>query len=153
MFGCVCVVVCVWVFSVFVCFVWNLSCDVVWCGYLWGAVFVGVLSMLMASCVVCGVLRDVAWFVFCVCLNVLASAIMCLCVLVVICCVVLYNSFWGVFVCACVCVRVCFVSMRLWMLLVMHFVLLCGLGAVFCALVGVWAWVCNNCVYVRVVRL
>ena len=30
------VFVCVCAFYVFVCFVWDVSCDVVWCGYLGG---------------------------------------------------------------------------------------------------------------------
>ena len=43
--------------------------------------------------------------VLCV-LNVLASAIMCLCVLFVMYGVMVYSSFWGV-VCLCLCVRAC----------------------------------------------
>ena len=61
----------VWAFYVFVCVVWNLSCDAVWCVYLWGVAFC-VLFILMCLCVVCGLLRAVVWFtfcVFCVCLR------------------------------------------------------------------------------------
>ena len=47
---------------------------------------------MMCLCVVCGVWRDVIWC--CV-----------LCVLIVSCCVMSYDSFWGVF-CFCLCVRV-----------------------------------------------
>ena len=36
--------------------------------------------MLVCSCVVRGLLRDVVWFVFCVRFCVLASVILCLCV-------------------------------------------------------------------------
>ena len=62
-----------------------------------GVFVCGVLFFVCSCCMVC-VLR--------VCLNALASAIMCLCVLIVIYCVMVYTSFWGVF-CLCLCVRVC----------------------------------------------
>ena len=43
--------------------------------------------MLVCLCVVCGLLRDVVWFVFCVCvLCVLASVFMCLCVVCALSC-------------------------------------------------------------------
>ena len=89
--------------------------------------------------------------VLCVFLCVLASVIMCLCVLFVIYCVMLYNSFWVVFVCACV--RVCVLDlMCLWMLLVMYCVRLCGLSVAFafCCVCG--RVFCSN-VFMCVIRL
>ena len=76
----------------------------------------------------------------CVCLNALASAVMCLCVLFEMYCVMMHNSSWGCFVCACVCACVRFVLICLRMLLVIYCVMLCGLFVVF-ACCFVWACV------------
>ena len=74
------VFVCAWVCYVFVCFVWHLSCDVVWCVCLWGVVFV--VSVVHVDVFVCCV-WFIAWCcmicVLCVLLCVLASVSMCLC--------------------------------------------------------------------------
>ena len=73
---------------------------------MWGVVSC-VLFMLV--CVVCGLLRDVVWCVFCVCMFfcVCLRLCLCACVLFVICRVMLHNSCWGcelfVLLCACVC--------------------------------------------------
>ena len=76
----------------------------------WVLLFFCVLFMLMRLCVVCGLLRVVVWCVFRVwVVCVLASVIMRLCVLFVIYCVMWCDSFWGCFVCACVCVCALFV--------------------------------------------
>ena len=72
MFCCVFVFVCVWVF-VFMCLRVLFETDPVMlygvfiCGVL---LFLCVLFMLVCLCVVWGVLRDVVWFVFCVCFCV-----------------------------------------------------------------------------------
>ena len=81
MFCCVFVFVRAWALYVFVCVVWNLSCDVVWCVYLWGVAFC-VLFILMCLCAVCGLLRGVVWFLLCVCF-----VCACVCDSSMVCCV------------------------------------------------------------------
>ena len=105
----------------------------------------------------CGLLRDVGRFVFCVCfLCALASVILCLCVLFVIYCVMLHRSFWGCFVCACVCVFLFGGGVKDGIVDAACDLLCDAVRFVccLCVLSRVWACVlCNDCVYVCVIRL
>ena len=86
--------------NVFVRFVWDVLCDVVWCVVVCVCVF-----RLTCLCGVCGLLLDGGWrvaFFFCVCLRVCVCVRSCVCMMVVICFVVLYGL--------CLCVVCVFVS-------------------------------------------